>query len=166
MVMIYYRPRKGIVQVTEPLDFTTIGGRLRAAREALDLSSKGLSDVLADYGIEHKSDATVNRYENNERPAPFEYMKLMAELSGYSLDWIVLGRGDRGTATDLVRRLRKELDQAEAEYVTDQPTFAVRSEPDETPATAHSVEAVERARKEQPKAPPEAASSGRKGPQT
>ena len=116
--MTYYSTRKDYLQVQAEADLTTRGGRLRAAREATGLSVDGLAKLLMREGINENSTATVSRYETNKKVAPLEYVELMALLSGYSLDWLVLGVGDRGSAKDLIRRLRERLDAAEVEYVS------------------------------------------------
>lgn len=98
-------------------EVTTLGGRLRAARDATKLSTAALARELRERGVQESSTATINRIENGEKVPDLEYVTALSEISGYSLDWLVHGRGSRGTAKDVIERLRKELDAAESEYV-------------------------------------------------
>lgn len=109
--------RNSYLQVADTEDLTTLQGRLRKARELAGLTTKALAAELTGEGIE-TSDAKVSRIENGIVEPDLPYIIAVARRGALSLDWVILGTGDKGTARDVIRRLRSELDQVEADYAT------------------------------------------------
>lgn len=102
---------------------TTLPDRLRWVREhILHVSGEDLTAQLArlpePWRLRVQS-YTVTRYETGARAPSIDYLAALSELSGCSLDWLVKGVSDRGTALDAIRRVRHALDQIEEQYRDD-----------------------------------------------
>lgn len=98
---------------------TTLGGRLRQARNARHLTQQQVGDLL---GTTH---ATIGQWERNETLPDLRNLVAAAEHYGISLDWIVWG-SEVGSGIEnrirkipatlrpgLVERLHREIDQTE-----------------------------------------------------
>lgn len=71
----------------------TVAKRLKFLRERIlgDISQADLAAELRKLGVKDSSYNAVWRYENGEAEPRADYVAAMAELTGYSADWIVSG---------------------------------------------------------------------------
>lgn len=100
------------MEAVEGEQLATPGGRLRWIREVvLGLSNDRMAELLAGMADFDVAGPTVSRYETGNRNPPLEYYVAVAEVSGVSLDWIILGRGELTTAGEIIERMRDALDR-------------------------------------------------------
>lgn len=103
-------------------DLSTLQGRITWARDrALHMRGDELAEALARLPGPWRHDVqpyTVSRYERGTRPVSLEYLAALSELSGLSLDWLVKGEGERGTALDAIHRMQVALNQIREQYRT------------------------------------------------
>jgi transcriptional regulator with XRE-family HTH domain len=84
------------------LDWDTIGSRLQDLRLALGLTQKALARRLGDY-----EGALISKYEGGYVHASIEQLARICEITGESLDWIVLGRAEARKIQELPKATTK-----------------------------------------------------------
>jgi transcriptional regulator with XRE-family HTH domain len=92
-------------------DLATFSGRLKYLREnILGASSHArLAVLLADHlthglDAEGLSGSSIQRYESGQRQPKWEFLRLLSDVTGYSIDWIV--KGPEGDARAAERALK------------------------------------------------------------
>jgi len=103
-----------------------IGERMKAARQQARLTQQQVADAI------QSTKASVSQYENDYYHPSLETLVRFSELTGASLDWLILGRE---TSMGYDRRIR-DLPEALKEYVIEalllaynhphQPSFCAR----------------------------------------
>ena len=71
-------------------DISTVGGRIRAARESAQLTQASLA------GAAHVRGPAIWRYEQGGGPPRGEILVRIAAACGVSLEWLATGTGQRG----------------------------------------------------------------------
>lgn len=87
---------------------TTLGERLRLARNRAGLSQEALADAVG-LGEVGSGRSTVSNWENDKTIPEGRYLLRLPDLLGVSADWLLLGRTERGGAPIPSREVAEEL---------------------------------------------------------